>query len=79
MRRQRGLSLFGALVVVAIAAVAGYYVYQGVTGEGEAPTCDSTLKSCLQKCRRTSTDASAAQACQQACQRDADDCKRLKR
>jgi hypothetical protein len=73
---QRGLGLLGALVVIAIAVVAGYYVYKGVMGGGEAPTCESTFTACMQSCRRTSTEAPAAQACQEACQRDAEACKR---
>jgi len=73
---QRGLGSFGALVVIAIAMVAGYYVYKGVMGGGEAPTCESTFTACMQSCRRTSTEAPAAQACQEACQRDAQACKR---
>lgn len=76
MRRERGLSLFGALLIVVIAAIAAYFVYQGVTGEGAAPSCDSALKSCMQKCRRTTSDAAAAQACQKSCDSDADECKR---
>jgi len=78
MRRERGLSLLGALLIVVIAAIAGYYVYQGTLGE-EPPTCDSALKSCMQKCRRTTSDAAAAQACQKVCESDAEDCKRQKR
>src|SRR5438046_10690446 len=73
---QRGVGAFGALVVIAIAVVAGYYVYKGVTGGGEAPTCDGSFTACMQICRRTSTEAPAAQACQEACQRDAEACKR---
>src|SRR5207245_1133992 len=51
---QRGLGAFAALVVIAIAVVAGYYVYKGVTGGGEAPTCDGSFTACMQICRRTS-------------------------
>jgi len=36
---QRGLGAFGALVVIVLAAVAAYYVYLGVTGQDEKPTC----------------------------------------
>src|SRR5437879_9875733 len=73
---QRGLSAFGALVVIAIAVVAGYYVYKGVTGGGEAPTCDGSFTACMQFCRRTSTEARAARAGQGACNADAEACKR---
>src|SRR5947207_9824679 len=67
---QGGVSAFGALVVIAIAVVAGYYVYKGVTGGGGAPTCDGRFTACLQICRRTSTEAPAAQSFQDECQRD---------
>lgn len=76
---QRGLSWFGALIVVAIAVVAGYYVYKGVMGEDEAPSCNSALNACMKNCRRTTTESAAAQSCQQACQRDADECNRQSR
>src|SRR5438034_11658237 len=63
---QRGLGAFSTLVVIAIAVVAGYYVYKGVTGGGETPTCDGSFTACMQICRRTSTEAPAAQACQRS-------------
>ena len=61
---QRGLSAFGALVVLALAAVAAYYVFVGATGEGEAPTCGSKYESCMIGCRRDATDNDTVQACQ---------------
>ena len=73
---QRGLSSFGMLVVLAAAVAAGYYAYQAVSGEGEAPSCRSAFTSCMQKCRRTTTEAPAAQACQEGCQRDQAACER---
>ncbi len=76
---QRGLSAFGALVVLAIAVVAGYYAYKGITGGDDAPTCKSAFNDCMQTCRRTTTEAAAAQSCQEACQRDADECNRRSR
>ena len=80
-RSQYGLSFFGALVILAIAAVAAYYLYQALATEsgGEAPSCNAALTACLQKCRRTATEAPAAQKCQQGCQRDADACERRDR
>jgi hypothetical protein len=72
---QRGLGSFGMLVVAALVA-AGYYVYQSVTGPGEARSCTSAFSSCMQSCRRTSTEAPAAQACQDACTRDQTACER---
>lgn len=76
---QRGLGLFGALIIVALAIVALYYVYKGVTGEDEAPSCRGAHTSCLQTCRRTRTDAADWQRCQEACQRDFDACERRDR
>jgi hypothetical protein len=75
-RSQRGLSSFGVLIVLAIAAAAGYYAYKGVTGGDEAPTCKSAFTACMQKCRRTTTEAPASQACQEDCQRDQTACER---
>jgi hypothetical protein len=76
---QRGRGVIGALIVIAIAVGAGYYVYQGVSGEDAAPTCKSDENRCMQKCRRTSSDSDAAQACQKVCRREAYLCEGLKR
>ncbi len=73
---QRGLSAFGMLVVLAVAVAAGYYAYKGISGGGDAPTCKGTFTACMQKCRRTTTEAPAAQACQEGCQRDLAACER---
>lgn len=73
-RLQRGLGLFGALVIVALAAVVLYYAYKGVTGEDEEPTCRSTHTDCLQNCRRTRTESADLQRCQDFCQREFDAC-----
>jgi len=73
-KSQRGLSSFGMLIILAIAAAAGYYAYKGITGSGDAPSCKETFRACMTTCRRTTTEAPAAQACQQSCQRDADAC-----
>lgn len=67
---QQGLTLLGALVIIALAGVAGYYVYHGTFFEPEEPSCDQLFTRCQRKCRRTSTESSEAQACQQACQRE---------
>ena len=75
-RLQRGLGLFGALVIIVIAVVALYYVYKGITGEDDVPTCRSAFTSCQQNCRRTRTEAPALQSCQDFCQREADECER---
>lgn len=73
---QRGLGSFGVLLVIAVAVAAGYYAYQSITGADEAPSCKSAFNSCMQSCRRTSTEAPAAQACQNACTRDQAACER---
>ena len=72
---QRGMGTFCTLLVIAIAAVAAYYVYMGVTGEGEAPTCGTEFEYCMKQCRRTAADNDAAQACQKKCEKDADLCR----
>jgi len=74
-RAERGLSSFGALVVIVVALVAAYYVYQAVTGEDQPPTCDTEFESCMKLCRRTATDNDAMQACQKKCESDAEFCK----
>ncbi len=73
---QRGLSAFGLLVVLVIAVAAGYYAYKTVSGEDEAPGCKGAFTACMQKCRRTTTEAPAAQACQEACRGDQAACER---
>ena len=73
---QGGLGLVGALVIVALAVVALYYVYKGVTGEDGSPSCRSTHTECLKNCRRTRNEAPDLQRCQEACQRDAEECER---
>ena len=75
-RSQRGLSSFGMLIVLAVVVALGYYAYKAISGEDEAPSCKSAFTACMQKCRRTTTEAPAAQACQEACQRDTDACER---
>jgi hypothetical protein len=62
-----------ALLFIALAGVAGYFVYRGVTEEG--PSCASAHSACIKKCRRASSEAPALQACQEACQRQADACR----
>jgi Tfp pilus assembly protein FimT len=76
MTSERGIGFFGLLIVLAIAAAVAYFAYKGITGADAPQTCASAFASCMQKCRRTSTEAPAAQACQEACQRDMDACQR---
>ena len=73
---QHGLSAFGMLVVLALAVAASYYAYKSLSGGDDAPSCRSAFTSCMQKCRRTTTEAPAAQACQEACQGDQVACER---
>jgi hypothetical protein len=75
-RSQRGLSSFGILIVLAVVVALGYYTYKAISGEDEGPSCKSAFTACMQKCRRTSTEAPAAQACQESCQRDQAACER---
>ena len=77
--RQRGLSLIGNLVVLAILAAAGYYVYQTIMETDTGPGCKDALTSCMKYCRRSTIDSTGAQACQDTCQRDADACARAAR
>lgn len=73
-RTQRGLGALGTLIILVLAAVAAYYVYQEVfTGGGRS--CKEVHQSCMQQCRRTTTDQSAALACQNECQRAFDACR----
>lgn len=74
VKSQRGLSLFGMLIIVALAGLAMYYAYLGVTGEDSTPSCRSISTDCQKNCRRTRTEAPDLQRCQEACQRDADEC-----
>ena len=71
---QQGLSLFGVLVILAIFAGAGYYLYQAISEVDVGPGCKDALTSCMRYCRRTTTETAAAQTCQQACQSDFDAC-----
>jgi hypothetical protein len=75
-RSQSGLSGLGVVFLIAVAGVAGYYVYKGVTPDHAAESCGSAQNACIKSCRRTSSEAPALQACQEACQREADACKR---
>jgi len=71
---QRGLGAFGTLVVLALAAVAGYYLYTGFSGGDARPTCRSQFESCMRVCNRTQTDNSGMQACRDKCESDQSFC-----
>ena len=77
--RQRGLSLIGNLVVLAILAVAGYYLNKIINEVDTGPGCKDAFTLCMKHCRRSTTDSTSAQACQDTCQRDADACARAAR
>jgi hypothetical protein len=68
--RQRGLGALGTLIVLALAAAVGYYLYLSLGGEEETPTCSTQYESCMQACRRSQTDNSDMQACQKKCEDD---------
>src|SRR2546428_229678 len=57
---RRGLSSLGMLVVLAVAGGAGYSAYKAVSGEDAPPGCGNVFTACMQKCRRTTTEAPAA-------------------
>lgn len=76
---QRGLGLFGSLIILAVIAMVLYYAYKGVTEEDEAPTCRGAYADCQTNCRRTRTEAPALQSCQDFCKREAEECERKQR
>ncbi len=78
-RLQKGLGTLGALIVIAIAAVAAYYLYVNLFEGEEVQSCKKDLEHCMQRCRKTSSDTSAAQACQASCRREAQLCEGFKR
>jgi hypothetical protein len=75
-RSQRGLSFLGALIVLAIAAAAGYYVYKWAIEGDDAPTCKNDMTACMRMCRRMTSESAEAQKCQAACEREAAECER---
>ena len=76
---QRGLGWFGSLIVLALAAGAGYYLYQQLTVPDASPSCEAALNGCIHKCRQTATDSTTMQACQQACREEEKVCKSFRR
>ena len=71
---QRGLSLPGALFLIAILAIGGYYGYQWYTGGEDLPTCKNDHTACMRMCRRMSGDTAEAQKCQANCERVMAEC-----
>jgi hypothetical protein len=74
-RSQRGIGGFGTLVILVIAAVAGYYAYKNfLVAPEQPPSCRARLNSCIANCRKTTSEAGESQACQARCSSDAQAC-----
>ena len=64
------------LIIVVIAAIAGYFIYQEMfLGGGEAPSCKQVFDSCSRKCRTTETETTTYTACLKKCQGALEECK----
>ena len=74
VRARHGRGLIGALVVLALAAAGGYYVYRAFSVQDTRPTCASLLEGCMERCSRSTTDNEATEACQRKCQDDSKAC-----
>ncbi len=75
-KSQSGLTILGALFVIAILAVGGYFGYQWYFGGEDVPTCKNDHTACLRFCRRLSSDSAEAQKCQANCEQVAAECER---
>jgi hypothetical protein len=76
---QNGVGWFGSLIVLALTAVAGYYLYQEFVVGEEAPSCAALHQDCLKGCRRSATDNESMQACLKSCENEAQTCEALER
>ena len=64
------------LIVVAIAVIAGYFIYQELFGGGgDEPSCKQVYASCSKNCRTTETETTAYNACLKKCQGALEECK----
>ena len=64
------------LIVVLIAAIAGYFIYQEVfVGSGDGPSCKQVYESCSRTCRKTETETTTYNACLKKCQGALEECK----
>ena len=64
------------LIVVAIATIAGYFIYQGMfVGDDDGPSCKQVYESCSRKCRETETETTTYTACLKKCQGALEECK----
>ena len=77
-RSQSGLTILGALFLVAIIAIGGYFGYQWYLGGEDVPTCNNDHLACMRMCRRLSTESVEAQKCQSNCDSDLAACERKK-
>jgi hypothetical protein len=77
-RSQRGLTILGALFVIAIIAIGGYFGYQWYLGGEDVPTCKNDHLACMRMCRRLTTESVEAQKCQSNCDGDLAACERRK-
>lgn len=77
--KQDGLGWFGSLIVLALTAGAGYYLYQEFLVGDEAPGCAALHQDCLTGCRRSATDNESMQSCLKTCENEAQTCAALER
>jgi len=77
-RSQSGLTILGALFLVAIIAIGGYFGYQWYLGGEDVPTCKNDQMACMRMCRRLTTESVEAQKCQSNCDSDLAACERKK-
>ena len=75
-RPQGGMTILGALIVIAILAAGAWYGYQWYLGGEDIPTCKNDQTACLRMCRRLSGDTAEAQKCQANCEQVAGECER---
>jgi hypothetical protein len=64
------------LIVVLIAVIAGYFIYQEVfVGGDDGPSCKQVFESCSTKCRKTETEPTTYTACLKKCKGALEECK----
>ncbi len=64
------------LIVIVIAVIAGYFIYQEMFGGGDVgPSCKQVYQSCSTKCRETETETTTYTACLKKCQDALEECK----
>jgi hypothetical protein len=70
------MTILGALFLIAIIAIGGYFGYQWYLGGEDAPTCKNDHVACMRMCRRLTTDSVESQKCQANCDGDLARCER---